>query len=190
MNVYDNINYILSIIDDVDLNNDGTIDYQEFLRALHPDFNQAPKGAFSSEQKDNDSSSESVEPDNEPVIPVPKKPLSIKPNNNILKEGWMQKEGKIIRSWKLRYFKLYKNGKMKYYHDENEEYAIATFNVKKLTKLKNKSWSNSNKKRYGIKVYTPHRNWKFLLINNDQRSAWMKAFEAVSGKKADNKATK
>eukprot|EP00481_Brizalina_sp_1-RS-2013_P000771 TRINITY_DN191_c0_g1_i1.p1 TRINITY_DN191_c0_g1~~TRINITY_DN191_c0_g1_i1.p1 ORF type:complete len:144 (-),score=34.10 TRINITY_DN191_c0_g1_i1:270-701(-) len=42
LNPYGNVDMILQIIDDVDLDNDGTIDYEEFLRALHPDFNETP----------------------------------------------------------------------------------------------------------------------------------------------------
>eukprot|EP00483_Globobulimina_turgida_P001682 UN01684 len=102
-------------------------------------------------------------------------------NELIIKQGWMRKEGKIIRSWRKRYFKLQTNGIMSYYHDVNEQFAIAAFNVKKLTKLSNKSWSKSNTKRYGIKVYTPHRNWKFLCKNNKERAEWTKAIENISG---------
>ena len=32
------LNCLLKSIDDIDLNNDGNIDYEEWLRALHPDF--------------------------------------------------------------------------------------------------------------------------------------------------------
>eukprot|EP00483_Globobulimina_turgida_P007906 UN07922 len=48
MNVYGNIDDILSIVDDVDSDKDGCIDYQEFLRALHPDFNETPNWFWSS----------------------------------------------------------------------------------------------------------------------------------------------
>merc|ERR1719474_1568548 len=49
MNPYgnDNVQMLLRVIDDVDLDNDGTIDYEEFLHALHPDFQQTPKWFFS-----------------------------------------------------------------------------------------------------------------------------------------------
>eukprot|EP01084_Bolivina_argentea_P013178 24704_1 len=39
MNIYKDINSILSIMNDVDSNNDGHIDYKAFLIALHPDLN-------------------------------------------------------------------------------------------------------------------------------------------------------
>eukprot|EP01083_Nonionella_stella_P310932 1106837_1 len=44
MNAYaGDMEEIMQIIDEVDLDQDGTIDYKEFLRVLHPDFNTAPK---------------------------------------------------------------------------------------------------------------------------------------------------
>jgi len=43
MDVYGNADKLIEIIDTVDLDKDGTIDYEEFLRALHPDFNETPK---------------------------------------------------------------------------------------------------------------------------------------------------
>merc|ERR1712087_484691 len=43
MNVYGKAEELIKIIDSVDLDKDGTIDYEEFLRALHPDFNETPK---------------------------------------------------------------------------------------------------------------------------------------------------
>eukprot|EP01083_Nonionella_stella_P001398 4017_1 len=42
LNPYGNVDMTLQIIDDAKLDNDGTIDYEQFLRALHPDFNEAP----------------------------------------------------------------------------------------------------------------------------------------------------
>merc|ERR1712048_1387734 len=113
-----------------------------------------------------------------------------KKSSGFVKTGYMQKEGKMIKSWKKRYFTLDANGVLKYYQDKSETTPISQVNVKSLTKLMNKSWSKTNKKRYGIKLYTPHRNWKFLLVNNDQRAEWMAAFEQVSGKKAGNKPSK
>jgi hypothetical protein len=189
MNVYDNIDDILSIIDDVDLDKDGCIDYQEFLRALHPDFNEAPNWFWSKHDGDDDDDEEESK-DNSSVIMCDESEdekedmMDVEDrvaNESIVKQGWMRKEGRIIRSWRKRYFKLEKNGIISYYHDEKEQFAIASFNVKKLSKLKLKSWGKSNKKRYGIKVYTAHRDWKFLCKNNTERAEWTKAIENISG---------
>merc|ERR1719362_2221378 len=94
----------------------------------------------------------------------------VRKEGKIAKQGYMMKEGKMVKSWKRRWFVLQRNGVMSYFHNEKEEHPIATFNVKRLTKLMHKSWSKTNKKRYGIKLYTPHRNWKFLAKDNAERT--------------------
>merc|ERR1712079_152874 len=213
MNPYGNVDMLLQIIDDVDLGNDGTIDYEEFLRALHPDFNETPNWFWEDEKEQSDeghTDSEDSEGSEEDEFNVhdPNDTIDQEVLENaaamgstdddlgkkvdhaaVLKKGYMQKEGKMVKSWKKRYFVLQKNGVMSYYHHHNEDAAIGKFNVKDMTKLMNKSWSKTNKRRYGIKVYTPHRNWKFLCEDNKERISWLNAFEVVSGTKAGNKAT-
>eukprot|EP01084_Bolivina_argentea_P268602 456289_1 len=102
-----------------------------------------------------------------------------------VKQGYMQIEGKKIKLWTKRWFVLQSNGVMSYYPNENKDYPIGRFNVLEATKLVYKSGNKSNVSTYGIKLYSPHRNWTFWCINSDQRSSWMKGFELVSGKKAD-----
>merc|ERR1711933_259058 len=43
LDIYGNAETLLKIIDSIDLDKDGTIDYEEFLRGVHPDFNETPK---------------------------------------------------------------------------------------------------------------------------------------------------
>ena len=43
MGMYGKVDELLKIVDSVDLYGDGTLDYQEFLCALHPDFTDTPK---------------------------------------------------------------------------------------------------------------------------------------------------
>lgn len=222
MNPYGNVDMLLQIIDDVDLDNDGTIDYEEFLRALHPDFNETPNWFWEDEKNQEESDDEGQgddanDADDSKSDHSEEEEIDVHDPNDrldadvlghaaelgttdedqakkiddsaVLKQGYMQKEGKMVKSWKKRYFVLQKNGVMSYYHNNKENVPIAKFNVKDMTKLMNKSWSKTNKKRYGIKVYTPHRNWKFLCADNKERISWLSAFEIVSGTKAGNKAT-
>jgi len=217
---YGNTDMLLQIIDDVDLDNDGTIDYEEFLRALHPDFNETPNWFWEDDKHQDHSDDEGQQDDSKTdqgdeteddedldvhdpndtmdqeilddaaKIGISEDDVKKKIHHSgVLRKGYMQKEGKMVKSWKRRWFVLQKNGKMSYYHSKNDTAPIASFNVKNMTKLMNKSWSKTNKKRYGIKVYTPHRNWKFLCADNKERIAWLNAFEIVSGTKAGNKAT-
>merc|ERR1712241_919818 len=61
MNPYGNVDMLLQIIDDVDLDNDGTIDYEEFLRALHPDFNETPNWFWGDDIQKNEESDDENE---------------------------------------------------------------------------------------------------------------------------------
>jgi len=187
LNPYGNIEMILQIIADVDSDNDGTIDYEEFLKALHPDFNAIPGHDDDSDDDDSDDDdTDDTDNNEEKVENINNNQLFINTEsidqNTIIKQGYMKKEGKMIKSWRKRWFVLQNSGKIRYYHNEHQDKNEPTgsFNCKHLTEFKCKSWSKSNKKRYGIKIYTPHRNWKFLLQNNAERSEWIKAFETVS----------
>merc|ERR1712154_511044 len=91
----------------------------------------------------------------------PKKKMDM---NAIAKQGYMQKEGKMIKSWRKRWFVLQNNGVMSYYHNELESQPIARVNCKNLTKLLHKSWSKSNKKRYGINDNKLKKISKLIII--------------------------
>merc|ERR1711902_298410 len=54
LNPYGNVDMLLKVIDDVDLDNNGAIDYEEFLRALHPDFQETPNWFWSKMKGDDD----------------------------------------------------------------------------------------------------------------------------------------
>jgi len=63
MDVYGKADELISIIDSVDLDKDGTIDYEEFLRALHPDFNETPKWFWEGSNMANKGKAEEVKDD-------------------------------------------------------------------------------------------------------------------------------
>mmetsp|Transcript_6719 Transcript_6719/g.11028 ORF Transcript_6719/g.11028 Transcript_6719/m.11028 type:complete len:381 (+) Transcript_6719:1-1143(+) len=226
LDTYGKADELINIIDSVDLDKDGTIDYEEFLKALHPDFSETPNWFYSTsmlneqEQDDEDEQDEEEEQkswssadvhggqkqqvgsvsrsENEVKLqPVAqqmvngqkkkKEDVFVRGLNgeSIVKQGYMKKEGKLVKSWKRRWFILQRNGIMSYYHNQHENVPIARFNCKSMSRLKYKSWSKSNKKRYGIKVYTAHRNWRFLCENEQERGEWMQILQTISGKKAE-----
>lgn len=91
----------------------------------------------------------------------------------------MYKQGGFIKTWRNRWFELQNNGIVSYYHNANADYPIARFNCLHFTELKSKSWGKSEQKKYGIKMYTPHRDWKFLCKDEDERKTWMQKFNEV-----------
>jgi len=213
MNPYgnDNVEMLLRVIDDVDLDNDGTIDYEEFLHALHPDFQETPnwfwsddkykprrKGSNNDDGKEQDD--EEDDDDDADVDPAPvdqqevQSQRSVKGQDDatgkelhIVKEGWMYKQGGFVKTWRNRWFELQNNGIISYYHNPNEDYPIARFNCLHFTELKNKSWGKSAQKKFGIKMYTPHRDWKFLCKDEEERKAWVQKFREVREENMDKK---
>merc|ERR1712190_183593 len=186
MDVYGKADELISIIDSVDLDKDGTIDYEEFLRALHPDFNEAPNWMMSStmspgapEHSDSNSKSDSNSEENLENFPmeddVPT--MESSDSNAVLLQGYMKKEGKFVKSWKKRWFVLTVGGKMSYYQNQKETQPLGTFSCRNLLKLKKKGWKN---KEFGLKVYTAHRNWKLLLLSEEERAKWHSAIKSVS----------
>merc|ERR1712087_521086 len=124
LNPYGNVDMILQIIDDVDLDNDGTIDYEEFLRALHPDFNETPNwfwtdgGDDSKNDEKEDSEGGDDDADDDLNVADPNDNLdegvvenanklkaqpdggpaqSPKKQGKIAKQGYMMKEGKMVK---------------------------------------------------------------------------------------------
>ena len=90
-----------------------------------------------------------------------------------LKVGYMLKEGKFVKSWKRRWFVLRVNGKMSYYKTQNAKKPISTFDCNKATKIINQKWGN---KQWGLVLFTPNRNWKFVCTNSEERKGWFQAF--------------
>jgi len=51
---YGNYKAMYKLIDDADLDKNGEIDYEEFLRALHPDFNETPQWFWKAHHNNDD----------------------------------------------------------------------------------------------------------------------------------------
>ena len=97
--------------------------------------------------------------------------------NQPLKVGYMQKEGKIRKSWKRRWFVLQLDGKIKYYKDQNSKKEIATIDCNGATRIVKQSWGSD--KQWGLKLFTPDRNWKFMCISIGEQNSWHQAFQNI-----------
>merc|ERR1719273_1026524 len=107
-------------------------------------------------------------------------PLEITPSIDepvhVVKEGWMRKQSRFIKNWKQRYFVLMSDGVCKYYRND---FHFREIDCKGYIRIKRKSWTDSVDKRYGIKMYTARRNWRFVCADERDRAEWIEAFELV-----------
>jgi len=98
-------------------------------------------------------------------------------DRKIIKEGTMQKEGKMFKTWRRRYFKLYDNGDMSYYNAKEDESALGSINVKKMKQTSKQSYGRS--KEYGFQVETETRCWKFICDDEQGQNEWVNAVNFV-----------
>eukprot|EP01084_Bolivina_argentea_P189158 325383_1 len=170
MNTYDNFHILLQIIDDFDLDNDGRIDYECFLRILHADFNEIPNWFWCDNEMKQELESEQKMDKISKLINL----------NKVVKKGYMEKKDKLT-SWKKLWCVLQNNGIMKCCFDKNEDSLVGMVNCTRIKKLISKTWNVCiDQKQYGIIVCTALRDWTFLCENVNERDQWIKALQKMS----------
>lgn len=92
------------------------------------------------------------------------------PNRSIVKQGYMTKEGKIRKSWKVRWFILYDDGILSYYEHQFEKTPLGEI------PLKNAFISYVNAKDNLISIEIPSTRTFFIAVENENsRNEWIKA---------------
>eukprot|EP01084_Bolivina_argentea_P304967 526775_1 len=93
-------------------------------------------------------------------------------DDNVIKQGYLYKEGKLFKTWKKRWFVLNKNGCVSYYGSHMEQEPKGTFNIKNYNQI-----IKSKKIKCGIIVCTADRNYKLICSNNKSRDEWINGFK-------------
>ena len=97
--------------------------------------------------------------------------------NKLIREGFMEKEGKMFKTWRKRYFQLDDQGKLSYYHNQGDENAIGTVDIKKMKKTERCSFGRN--RLYGVQIHTNDRVWKFLCGSEKDLAEWIHALNFV-----------
>lgn len=93
----------------------------------------------------------------------------------VVKQGYLVKEGKLFRTWKRRFFELTRDGVVRYFYDhQRTDKVIGEFSVKGYTALNKCKLKHGG--QHGIVLSTVDRNWKFVAKNAQEQEAWMLAF--------------
>lgn len=85
------------------------------------------------------------------------------------KEGFLTKQGYVVKNWKTRWFVLSKN-ELSYFTDRSKEKPIKTLNLNDCQGC-NKS-SDSGKKNC-FKLDFPDRTWYFCANTEEEQTEWM-----------------
>merc|ERR1719242_2044847 len=70
----------------------------------------------------------------------------------VIKEGWLKKEGKIFKSWKSRYFRLDSQGELYYYKNAESKEPIQSFFISGYKELVGQHLRNGG--QFGIVLST------------------------------------
>lgn len=100
-----------------------------------------------------------------------------KGGKKIIREGVMQKEGKMFKTWRKRYFTLDDTGTMSYYQNKGDQNPIGSFDVKLMKKTERASFGRN--KQFGISIHTENRLWKFLCESEKDLAEWIHAINFV-----------
>lgn len=86
----------------------------------------------------------------------------------VIKEGWLRKQGAMNKSWKKRYFTLNKYQQMKYYDDDKRTNCLGSIDCTKIHHINNGKIYGSDL-RYTLDLNTNSRKWIIAANNKDER---------------------
>jgi len=106
--------------------------------------------------------------------------------NFIVKEGFLSKEGSLVRNFKKRWFVLRSNKRLVYREAKNGR-ICGEVNLKKFKGID--FWNaKQHKGRVGLRIMCSDRNWKLLCKTPDERKEWQDAILSVVHGRAQNPA--
>ena len=88
---------------------------------------------------------------------------------DVVKEGWMKKQGQINKGWKDRYFVLNKFQQMKYYDNAQKTNCFGTIDCKLIANINNGKVYSNEELRYLLELNTPKRKWMIAFKDNYSR---------------------
>lgn len=92
----------------------------------------------------------------------------------IIREGWLRKEGGKRHNWKKRWFTLGTTKQLTYYETPDKEIHKGTIDLTKA-----KLMPSHNKQKYGFAIVCPKRTWYIAAIDNAERQVWLSTLEVM-----------
>jgi len=93
---------------------------------------------------------------------------------HIVQQGWMMKQGGLVKNWKRRYFVLKTNKVMNYYESDNSSMVKGYVQLTEVSSVDKKQ-----KKQFDI--VTPKRTWNFTCDSTQVRDEWVSNIASIAG---------
>jgi len=93
---------------------------------------------------------------------------------HIVQQGWMMKQGGLVKSWKRRYFVLKTNKVLNYYESDNSSMVKGSIELSKVIGVE-------KKQKKSLELVTPKRTWPFACVSTEVRDQWVANISRVAG---------
>jgi len=93
---------------------------------------------------------------------------------HIVHQGWMMKQGGLVKSWKRRYFVLKTNRVLNYYESDNSSMVKGSIELNKVIGVE-------RKQKKMLDLVTPKRTWSFACVSTKVRDEWVANISNVAG---------
>jgi hypothetical protein len=92
----------------------------------------------------------------------------------IIREGWLTKEGGRRHNWKKRWFTLGDTKQLTYYETANKKNHKGTIDL-----TNSKLIPNHKKQKHGFGIICPDRTWYLGAVDNAEREVWLSTLEEI-----------
>jgi len=109
----------------------------------------------------------------------------IKKSNDkkIIKEGAMQNEGKMYKTWRKRHFVLLDDGQLVYYGNQGDDNALGSIKIRGFKNIVKMSYGKT--KQFGFEIETDdNRVCKFLCEEEKDQIEWIKTIKSFQSEKS------
>jgi len=86
----------------------------------------------------------------------------------IVREGWLRKEGGKRHNWKKRWFTLGDTNQLTYYESPDKKHHKGTIDLTKAKLL-----ASHKKQKHGFGIICPKRTWYLAAVDNTEREVWL-----------------
>ncbi|ETO26242.1 hypothetical protein RFI_10895 [Reticulomyxa filosa] len=92
----------------------------------------------------------------------------------VLKQGWLLKQGAKLKTWKQRFCMLQSDGKLYYFENDKSKYYKGYVDLQNCRKIR-------SGKKLDFDIITDERTWKFVCKKLETRDQWLALLCGITG---------